>query len=116
MTSKKFDWDKHIITTSLKYDDHNPIQRKQMEDHLVRQKIKIPDSKSSIQTRTKPFKVLPKTSTPVDIDFSLPRSIVDQVIDYAPAKVDRKKYKQLVDIDLDQMPTGIAKLLGVKDE
>ena len=43
MTSKKFDWDKHIIRTSLKYDDHNPVQRKLMEDYLVRQKIKIPD-------------------------------------------------------------------------
>ena len=50
------------------------------------------------------------------IDKPIFTEVVDQVIDYAPAKVDRKKYKQLVDLDLDQIPTGIAKLLGVKDE
>ena len=32
----EFDWNKHIIETSLKYDDHNPKHRKELEEYLTR--------------------------------------------------------------------------------
>ena len=114
MMSNNFkDWNRHIIETSLKYDDHNPKQRKQMEDWLIRTKPKIT---KPIQTRTKPLKTIPKASTPLKIDINLPKQlefdfnfdpVVDQVVDYSPTKVDRDKVRT---------STGLAKLLGVNDD
>ena len=111
MMSNNFkDWNRHIIETSLKYDDHNPKQRKQMEDWLIRTKPKIT---KPIQTRTKPLKTIPKVSTPLKIDINsrtqleFDFDVVDQVVDYSPTKVDRNKVRR---------STGIAKILGVNDD
>jgi len=84
-----------------------------MEDWLIRTKPKIT---KPIQTRTKPFKTIPKVSTPLNIDINLPKQlefdfnfdpVVDQVVDYSPTKVDRNKIRR---------STGIAKILGVNDD
>ena len=102
-----------LVEASLKYDDHNPHHRKKLEEWLTRVKPKI---KKPIQTRTKPFKAIPKVSTPLNIDINLPKQlefdfnfdpIVDQVVDYSPTKVDRNKVRT---------STGLAKLLGVNDD
>jgi hypothetical protein len=63
-----FDMNKHIIETSLKYDDHNPKHRRQLEEYLTRPKQilkKAPPAK-------KPFKKIVKAGSPMNIDFSLP--------------------------------------------
>ena len=102
-----------LVEASLKYDDHNPHHRKKLEEWLTRVKPKI---KKPIQTRTKPFKAIPKVSTPLNIDINLPKQlefdfnfdpVVDQVVDYSPKKVDRNKVRT---------STGLAKLLGVNDD
>jgi len=102
-----------LVEASLKYDDHNPHHRKKLEEWLTRTKPKI---KKPIQTRTKPFKAIPKVSTPLNIDINLPKQlefdfnfdpVVDQVVDYSPTKVDRNKIRR---------STGIAKILGVNDD
>ena len=99
-----------LVEASLKYDDHNPHHRKKLEEWLTRTKPKI---KKPIQTRTKPFKAIPKVSTPLNIDINLPKQlefdfdVVDQVVDYSPTKVDRDKIRR---------STGIAKILGVNDD
>lgn len=108
-----------LVEASLKYDDHNPHHRKKLEEWLTRVKPKIetkPKIKKPIQTRTKPFKAIPKVSTPLNIDINLPKQlefdfnfdpVVDQVVDYSPTKVDRNKVRR---------STGIAKILGVNDD
>ena len=70
--SNPFDWNRHIIETSLKYDDHNPKQRKELENYLVQPEQLL---KKSIVKKTNPkqlefdFKV---KSEPMNIDISLP--------------------------------------------
>ena len=70
--SNPFDWNRHIIETSLKYDDHNPKQRKELENYLVQPEQLL---KKSTAKKTKPkqlefdFKV---KSEPMNIDISLP--------------------------------------------
>ena len=70
--TKPFDMNRHIIETSLKYDDHNPKQRKELENYLVQPKQLL---KKSTVKKTKPkqlefdFKV---KSDPMNIDISLP--------------------------------------------
>ena len=70
--TKPFDMNRHIIETSLKYDDHNPKQRKELENYLVQPKQLL---KKSTVKKTKPkqlefdFKV---KSEPMNIDISLP--------------------------------------------
>ena len=70
--TKPFDMNRHIIETSLKYDDHNPKQRKELENYLVQPKQLL---KKSAVKKTKPkqlefdFKV---KSEPMNIDISLP--------------------------------------------
>ena len=70
--SNPFDWNRHIIETSLKYDDHNPKQRKELENYLVQPEQLL---KKSTVKKTKPkqlefdFKV---KSEPMNIDISLP--------------------------------------------
>ena len=70
--TKPFDINRHIIETSLKYDDHNPKQRKELENYLVQPKQLL---KKSTVKKTKPkqlefdFKV---KSEPMNIDISLP--------------------------------------------
>ena len=105
-----------LVEASLKYDDHNPHHRKKLEEWLTRVKPKIetkPKIKKPIQTRTKPFKAIPKVSTPLNIDINLPKQlefdfdVVDQVVDYSPTKLDRNKVKR---------SSGLAKILGVNDD
>ena len=70
--SNPFDWNRHIIDTSLKYDDHTPKQRKELENYLVQPEQLL---KKSTVKKTKPkqlefdFKV---KSEPMNIDISLP--------------------------------------------
>ena len=70
--TKPFDMNRHIIETSLKYDDHNPKQRKELENYLVQPEQLL---KKSTVKKTKPkqlefdFKV---KSEPMNIDISLP--------------------------------------------
>ena len=106
---KKIDWNRHIVETSLKYDDYNPKHRKQLEDWLTRTKPKIT---KPIETRTKPFKAIPKVGTPLNIDINLLKPlefdpVVDQVVDYSPTKLDRNKVKR---------SSGLAKILEVDDD
>jgi hypothetical protein len=70
--TKPFDMNRHIIETSLKYDDHNPKQRKELENYLVQPEQLL---KKSTVKKSKPkqlksnFKV---KSEPMNIDISLP--------------------------------------------
>ena len=70
--TKPFDMNRHIIETSLKYDDHNPKQRKELENYLVQPAQLL---KKSTVKKTNPkqlefdFKV---KSEPMNIDISLP--------------------------------------------
>ena len=73
--SNPFDWNRHIIETSLKYDDHNPKQRKELENYLVQPEQLL---KKSTVKKTNPkqlefdFKV---KSEPMNIDISLPSEL-----------------------------------------
>ena len=87
-----------LAEESLKYDDHNPKQRKQMEDWLIRTKPKIT---KPIQTRTKPFKAIPKVSTPLNIDINLPKQL----------EFDFKAKSEPMNIDI-SLPPELTKLLG----
>ena len=63
--SKPFDWNRHIVATSLKYDDHTHKERQELENYL----------KPAVVKKTKPkqlefdFKV---KSELMNIDISLP--------------------------------------------
>jgi hypothetical protein len=68
--TKPFDMNRHIIETSLKYDDHNPKHRKELEEWLTR-------SKSTAESRhvtkpQKPAKVKPPAGRTMNIDITLP--------------------------------------------
>ena len=55
--SNPFDWNRHIIETSLKYDDHNPKQRKELENYLVQPEQLL---KKSTVKKTKPKQLTKK--------------------------------------------------------
>ena len=70
--SNPFDWNRHIIETSLKYDDHNPKQRKELENYLVQPEQLL---KKSTVKKTKPKQLefdFKAKSEPMNIDISLP--------------------------------------------
>ena len=70
--TKPFDMNRHIIETSLKYDDHNPKQRKELENYLVQPKQLL---KKSAVKKTKPKQLefdFKAKSEPLNIDISLP--------------------------------------------
>ena len=69
----EFDWNKHIIETSLKYDDHNPKHRKELEEYLTRSNQVLKTGKVEVKT---PVKKPATTKLPaggtMNIDISLP--------------------------------------------
>ena len=70
--SNPFDWNRHIIETSLKYDDHNPKQRKELENYLVQPEQLL---KKSTVKKTNPKQLefdFKAKSEPMNIDISLP--------------------------------------------
>jgi len=70
--SNPFDWNRHIIETSLKYDDHNPKQRKELENYLIQPEQLLKKStvkKTNSKQLEFDFKV---KSEPMNIDISLP--------------------------------------------
>lgn len=81
--SNPFDWNRHIIETSLKYDDHNPKQRKELENYLTQENQLL---KKQNQTRSFFYpnnfakqkvvqqQKIKKPST-INIDISLPREL-----------------------------------------
>jgi hypothetical protein len=73
--SNPFDWNRHIIETSLKYDDHNPKQRKELENYLAQPKelLKKPAAKK-INPKQLEFDFKAK-SEPLNIDISLPTEL-----------------------------------------
>ena len=63
--TKPFDINRHIIETSLKYDDHTPKERRELENYL----------KPAIVKKTKPKQLefdFKAKSEPMNIDISLP--------------------------------------------
>ncbi|GIS76947.1 MAG: hypothetical protein CM1200mP13_03060 [Candidatus Pelagibacterales bacterium] len=63
--TKPFDINRHIIETSLKYDDHTPKERQELENYL----------KPAIVKKTKPKQLefdFKAKSEPMNIDISLP--------------------------------------------
>ena len=63
--TKPFDINRHIIETSLKYDDHTPNERQELENYL----------KPAIVKKTKPKQLefdFKAKSEPMNIDISLP--------------------------------------------
>ena len=68
MMKKQIDWNKHIIETSLKYDDHNPEHRKELETYLTRSKRK-PIETRRVALNKKP-KVTPAATSPLNIDIN----------------------------------------------
>ena len=63
--SKPFDWNRHIVATSLKYDDHTPKERQELENYL----------KPAVVKKTKPKQLefdFKAKSEPMNIDISLP--------------------------------------------
>jgi hypothetical protein len=102
--SKQFDWDKHIIETSLKYDDHNPEHRKQLETYLTRKKSK-PIETRRVALNKKP-KVTPAVTSPLNIDIKFFDPIqFDEVL--RPRTLERTKQKE---------SRGLAKILGVSND
>jgi len=70
--TKPFDMNRHIIETSLKYDDHNPKQRKELENYLVQPEQLL---KKSTVKKSKPKKLKSNfkvKSESMNIDISLP--------------------------------------------
>ena len=63
--TKPFDINRHIIETSLKYDDHTPKERQELVNYL----------KPAIVKKTKPKQLefdFKAKSEPMNIDISLP--------------------------------------------
>ena len=70
--TKPFDMNRHIIETALKYDDHNPKQRKELENYLVQPEQLL---KKSTVKKSKPKKLKSNfkvKSELMNIDISLP--------------------------------------------
>ena len=69
----EFDFNKHIVETSLKYDDHNPKHRKELEEYLTRSNQALKTGKVEVKT---PVKKLETTKPPagrsMNIDITLP--------------------------------------------
>ena len=72
--AKPFDMNRHIIETSLKYDDHNPEHRRELEAYLTRPKLfkqmgkevaGFYDIKKKKRAKVKPGRTM-------NIDISLP--------------------------------------------
>ena len=59
----EFDFNKHIVETSLKYDDHNPKHRKELEEYLTR-------SNQALKTGKVEVKKPVKKSAPASIKLS----------------------------------------------
>tara|TARA_R110002126_G_scaffold202863_2_gene350202 strand:+ start:446 stop:694 length:249 start_codon:yes stop_codon:yes gene_type:complete len=71
--SNPFDWNRHIIETSLKYDDHNPKQRRELEEYLTRNKQILKKTPAAKKTKPKQLEFDFKAkSKPMNIDISLP--------------------------------------------
>ena len=64
----EFDFNKHIVETSLKYDDHNPKHRKELEEWLTRNKSTA--ESTHVTNPKKPAKVKPGRT--MNIDITLP--------------------------------------------
>ena len=63
--SRPFDMNRQIVAASLKYDDHTPKERQELENYL----------KSAIVKKTKPKQLefdFKAKSEPMNIDISLP--------------------------------------------
>ena len=67
----EFDFNKHIVETSLKYDDHNPKHRKELEEYLTRSNQALKTGKVEVKEPVKKPTPTP-TGRTMNIDISLP--------------------------------------------
>ena len=67
--TKPFDMNRHIVETSLKYDDHNPQHRRELEAYLTRSNQALKTGKVEVK-KTTPIK--PPTGRTMNIDITLP--------------------------------------------
>jgi len=68
----EFDFNKHIVETSLKYDDHNPKHRKELEEYLTRSNQALKTGKVEVKIPVKkPVKATP-VGRSMNIDITLP--------------------------------------------
>ena len=67
----EFDFNKHIVETSLKYDDHNPKHRKELEEYLTRSNQALKTGKVEVKKPVKKPAPAPQGRT-MNIDISLP--------------------------------------------
>ena len=69
----EFDFNKHIVETSLKYDDHNPKHRKELEEYLTRSNQALKTGKVEVKTPVKkPETTKPTAGGTMNIDITLP--------------------------------------------
>jgi len=69
----EFDFNKHIVETSLKYDDHNPKHRKELEEYLTRSNQALKTGKVEVKTPVKKSeKTKPPAGRSMNIDITLP--------------------------------------------
>ena len=92
MSSPFDNLEKHIVETSLKYDDHNPKHRRELEQYLTRSNQALKTGKVVVK---EPMKAPVKKSKPVQLEF-----------DFKP-----KSEPMNIDITL---PPELTKLLGGK--
>tara|TARA_R100001460_G_scaffold32305_1_gene63367 strand:- start:3280 stop:3597 length:318 start_codon:yes stop_codon:yes gene_type:complete len=102
-------WNTKIIETSLKYDDHNPEHRKELENYLKRTKRKPIETRRGAlnkKSNTKvPLKKAPSAATsPLNIDINFFNPIKFYEVLEEPRIVEQKK------------STGLANILGVNDD
>ena len=67
--TKPFDMNRHIVETSLKYDDHNPQHRRELEAYLTRSNQALKTGKVEVK---KPTPVKPPAGRTMNIDITLP--------------------------------------------
>ena len=69
----EFDFNKHIVETSLKYDDHNPKHRKELEEYLTRSNQALKTGKVEVKTPVKKSATAKQTAgRSMNIDITLP--------------------------------------------
>ena len=105
-------WNRQIIETSLKYDDHNPEHRKELENYLKRTKRKPIETRRGAlnkKSNTKvPLKKAPSAATsPLNIDINFFNPIKFYEVLEEPRTVELTKQKK---------STGLANILGVNND